>query len=71
MTEPVLTEIRKLSAIATDMGLSSGLRSNAIKNMGNIGTHDALLALLELAANEKLNSGERKLALKQAERVIK
>ena len=39
--------------------------------MGNIGTHDALLALLELAANEKLNSGERKLALKQAERVIK
>ena len=53
------------------MDLSSGLRSNAIKNMGNIGTHDALLALLELAANEKLNSGERKLALKQAERVIK
>jgi HEAT repeat protein len=53
------------------MDLSGGLRANAIKNMGNIGTHDALLALLELAANEKLNAGERKLALKQAERIIK
>jgi hypothetical protein len=71
MPEPVTTEIRKLSAIATDMALSGGLRSNAIKNMGNIGTRDALLALLELAANEKLNPGERKLALKQAERIIK
>jgi HEAT repeat protein len=71
MTEPVMTEIKKLSAIAIDMDLSGGLRSNAIKNMGNIGTHDALLALLDLAANEKLNAGERKLALKQAERIIK
>jgi HEAT repeat protein len=53
------------------MDLSGSLRSNAIKNMGNIGTRDALLALLELAANEKLNAGERKLALKQAERIIK
>ncbi len=71
MTEPVITEIRKLSAIATDMALSGGMRSNAIKDMGKIGTHDALLSLLELAANAKLNPGERKLALKQAERIIK
>jgi HEAT repeat protein len=71
MPEPVLTEIRKLAAIATDMDLSGSLRSNAIKSIGNIGTHDALLALLELAANEKLNANERKLALKQAEKIIK
>ncbi len=71
MPEPVLTEIRKLTAIATDMDLSGSLRSNAIKSMGNIGTHDALLALLELAANENLNPSERKQALKQAERNIK
>jgi len=71
MTEPVIAEIKKLAAIATDMDLSGGLRANAIKNMGNIGTRDALLALLELASNEKLNPGERKLALKQAERIIK
>jgi hypothetical protein len=71
MTEPVITEIRKLTAIAVDMDLPGSMRSGAIKNMGNIGTRDALLALLELAANEKLNAGERKLALKQAERIIK
>lgn len=71
MTEPVITEIKKLADIATDMDLSSSLRANAIKSMGNIGTRDALLALLDLAANEKLNVGERKLALKQAERIIK
>jgi HEAT repeat protein len=71
MPETVITEIKKLAAIATDMDLSGGIRTNAIKNMGNIGTRDALLALLELAANEKLNPGERELALKQAERIIR
>jgi HEAT repeat protein len=71
MPEPVLTEIRTLTAIAKDMDLSGSLRANAIKSIGNIGTHDALLALLELAANEKLNANERKLALKQAEKIIK
>jgi hypothetical protein len=71
MPETVITEIKKLAAIAVDMDLSGGLRTNAIKNMGNIGTRDALLALLELAANEKLNPGERKLALKQAGRIIR
>jgi len=71
MSEPVISEIRKLSSIATDMDLASSLRSNAIKSMGNIGTRDALLALLELIANESLTLNERKLALKQAERNIK
>ena len=71
MPETVITEIKKLAAIAVDMDLSGGIRTNAIKNMGNIGTRDALVALLELAANEKLNPGERKLALKQAGRIIR
>jgi len=39
--------------------------------VGNIGTHDALLALLEIAANEKLVPKERDLALKYAREVIK
>ena len=64
-------EIKKLATIATDMELSGSLRSNAIKSIGNIGTHEALLSLLELAANENLPPGDRKLALKQAERNIK
>ncbi|MCL2140754.1 MAG: hypothetical protein FWH42_03635 [Dehalococcoidia bacterium] len=71
MTEPALNEIRKLISIATDMDLANSLRANAIKSLGNIGTHDALRALLDLAADEHLTPNERKLALKQAERNIK
>jgi len=64
-------ELRKLAAVATDLGLSSELRTKAIELIGNIGTHEALLALLELVANEKLTKGERELALKQAREIIK
>jgi HEAT repeat protein len=71
MSEQVTNELKKLSAIATDMDLSSNLRTNAVKSMGNIGTHEALLTLLELVANEKLNPNERELALKQAKNIIK
>lgn len=71
MAEPMITELRKLSAIATDMALSSKLRQDAIKSIGQVGTHDALLALLELAACENSHAGDRKLALKQAEKLIR
>ena len=71
MPEPVLTELKKLSDIATDMDLSVDLRKDAIRSMGRIGTHEALLALLNLVASQKLNPGERKLALKEAEKLIK
>ena len=64
-------ELKKLSAIATDLELSVELRTKAIKLLGNIGTHDALLALLDLAANEKLIKEERDLALKHAREIIK
>jgi len=71
MSEQVTNELKKLSAIAVDMDLSSNLRTNAVKSIGNIGTHEALLTLLELVANEKLNPNERELALKQAKNIIK
>ena len=64
-------ELRKLAAVATDLGLSAELRTKAIELIGNIGTHEALLALLELVANEKLTKGEKELALKQAREIIK
>ncbi len=64
-------ELRKLAAVATDLGLSSELRTKAVELIGNIGTHEALLALLELVANEKLTRGEKELALKQAREIIK
>ncbi len=71
MSEQITGELKKLSAIATDLELSAELRTDAIKSIGNIGTHEALLALLELVANERLNPDERDLALKQAREIIK
>lgn len=64
-------ELRKLTAIATDMELSVDLRTKAIELLGNIGSHEALLALLSLAADEKLNVSERDLALKKSRGIIK
>jgi len=64
-------ELKKLSTIATDLELSAALRTKAIELLGNIGTHDALLALLDLAANEKLIKEERDIALKHAREIIK
>ena len=64
-------ELKKLSAIASDLGLSAELRTKSIELIGNIGTHDALLVLLDLAANEELIKEERDLALEHAREIIK
>jgi HEAT repeat protein len=63
-------ELQKLTAIASDLGLPSELRIKAVELLGNIGTHEALRALLDLAANEGLIAEERDLALKYAREVI-
>ena len=64
-------ELKKLAAIAADMKLPAELRTKAIEQLGNIATHEALLAVLDLAANEGLITKERDLALKQAREIIK
>ena len=64
-------EVKKLLDIARDLGLSSGVRIKAVDAIGNIGTHDALLALLDLAANGSLIKDERDRALKHARKIIK
>lgn len=64
-------ELKKLVAVATDMVMAAKLRDNAVKLIGDIGTHEALLALLDLAANENLTKDERELALKQAMKLVK
>jgi hypothetical protein len=71
MSEQVSGEIQKLCAIATDLDLVPKIRTQAIESISNIGTHEALLALLGLAANDKLPVNERDLALKQARNIIK
>ena len=64
-------QLKKLNAIATDLELSSELRIKALELLSKIGTHEALLALLELAGNERLIREERDLALKHAREIIK
>ena len=64
-------EISKLVNIATDLQLSAELRTKAIEQLGSLGTHEALLALLDLAANTGLIRAERELALKQAREIIR
>ena len=64
-------ELKRLTEIAADMKLPAEIRKKAIEQLGVISTHDALLALLDIAANESLVTNERDLALKQAREVIK
>ena len=64
-------ELKKLATIAADTGLSAELRIKSIELIGGIGTHDALLTLLDLAANKELVKEEREFALKHARGIIK
>ena len=65
------SELTKLVTIATDLQLSADLRTKAIQQMSSLGTHEALLALLDLVANTGLVRAERELALKQAREIVK
>ena len=64
-------ELKKLASIATDMQLVNKMRVQAIDQLGILGSHDALLVLLNLAANDKLPSDERDLALRKARDIVK
>ena len=64
-------ELKKLAAIATDMQLAGKMRAQAIDLLGDMASHESLLVLLNLAANEKLNIDERDLALKRAREIVK
>ena len=64
-------ELKKLAAIAADLGLSAALRIKSIELIGSIGTHDALLVLLDLGANRELIKEEREVALQYASEIIK
>ncbi len=64
-------ELRKLAAITTDTEFTADLRIRAIEQIGTIGSHEALLALLDVVANEKLTTKERELALERARKIIK
>lgn len=67
----VTEELKKLANIATDMQLSNKMRTQAINQLGEIASHEALLVLLNLAANDKMNIDERDLALKKGRDIVK
>lgn len=67
----VTDELKKLASISTDMQLSGKMRKQAISQLCEMGSHEALLVLLNLAANDRLNVDERDLALKKARDIVK
>ena len=66
-----LDELKKMASIATDLQLSSKMRIQAINLLGDMGSHESLLVLLNLAANDKLVTEERDLAIRRAREIIK
>jgi hypothetical protein len=71
MEENTTDELRKLGSIATDMQLSSKMRVQAINQLGEMASHESLLVLLNLVANDKMNIDERDLALNKARGIVK
>ncbi len=70
--EPVQDEeLKKLANIASDTHLDKKIRAQAINLIGDMDTHEALLALLSLAASEKNITEDRELALKRARDIVK
>lgn len=67
----VTEELKKLAGIATDMQMAGKMRTQAINQLGEMASHEALLVLLNLAANDKLNIDERDMALKRARVIVK
>lgn len=63
--------LKKLYTIATDTSLPSELRLKTIEQIGRVGTHAALLVLLDLVANDRLIRKEREAALKKASEIVK
>ncbi len=64
-------ELIKMAAIAADLQLSNKMRIQAVNLLGDMASHESLLALLNLIANDKLNIDERDLALKRAREIVK
>jgi hypothetical protein len=67
----LMEELKKLSNIATDLQMSSKMRTQAINTLGDMASHESLLVLLNLVANDRLNIDERDLALKKARDIVR
>jgi hypothetical protein len=68
---PAADELKKLAGIAMDLKIAGKMRVEAINVIGDMASHEALLILLQLVANDKMNVSERDLALKKAREIVK
>jgi hypothetical protein len=66
-----IDELKKMGNIASDLQMDVKMRTQAINILGEMASHESLLVLLNLAANDKLNIPERDLALKKARDIVK
>jgi hypothetical protein len=66
-----MDELKKMGNIASDLQMDQKMRIQAINVLGDMASHESLVALLNLAANDKLNIPERDLALKRAREIVK
>jgi hypothetical protein len=66
-----MDELKKMGNIATDLQMDEKMRIQAINVLGDMASHESLLVLLNLVANDKLNIPERDLALKRAREIVK
>ena len=63
-------EVEKLKTIATNKELYSYEREEATRALGDIGSKEAALALLDIANDKGLYSYERELALSKAREIL-
>ena len=66
-----MDEVKKMGNIASDLAIDVKMRTQAINVLGDMATHESLLILLNIAANDRLNVPERELALKRARDIVK
>ncbi len=64
-------ELKDLVAAATNLNFPMKLRTNATESIAAMGTHEALLALLEMAGNDQLSKKERELVITYCSSLIK
>ena len=68
---PIPFELKKLIDVANDLELDVELRMHTIPMIGRFSSYEALVALLDIARNQKATYRERDLALKTAREVLK
>lgn len=66
-----MSEVDKLKHIATNTNLNSWERVRAVEGLKEVGTHKAMLALLDVAGYEELYAWERAAALAKARELLK